>query len=97
MQFYKATEEDRHAKWKHIIERLSDFPTFDLNGKRVIRLFPLWPRDKDARFKDLRTVGAFLVSAELRDSVVQNVRITSEKGIACKLENPWMHSAISIF
>ncbi|NOU88694.1 hypothetical protein GC102_23510 [Paenibacillus sp. LMG 31460] len=210
-----GVDEDRHAKWKHIIEKLSDFPTFDLNGKRVfrlteigapwredntvqlqhifpagliglgsnpelveiarntveahggwndyngfptifpvavrvgydagtildqlrrqcvsngfpnlfiffggggieccstvpftinemlmqshervIRLFPLWPRDKDARFKDLRAVGAFLVSAELRDSVVQNVTITSEKGIACKLENPWLHSAVSIF
>lgn len=31
-------EEDKRAKWRHIIAHISDFPTFELNGKKVFRL-----------------------------------------------------------
>jgi len=55
----------------------------------VIRLFPCWPREMDARFGTLRTVGAFLISAELRSGVASGVKITSEKGRACTILNPW--------
>ena len=30
----------------------------------TIRVFPCWPKDKDAKFTDLRAQGGFLVSAE---------------------------------
>ncbi len=55
----------------------------------IIRLFPDWPRNQNARFGDLRAVGAFLVSAEWRDGAVEGVRIRSEKGRACTVQNPW--------
>ncbi|HEX7261664.1 MAG TPA: LamG-like jellyroll fold domain-containing protein [Luteolibacter sp.] len=55
----------------------------------VIRLFPCWPKDKDARFGTLRADGAFLVSAELKGGSVTNVVITSEKGGNCTVRNPW--------
>ena len=55
----------------------------------VIRLFPCWPRELDARFGTLRAVGAFLVSAELKAGVVRGVSITSEKGAPCVVLNPW--------
>ena len=55
----------------------------------VLRLFPCWPRDRDARFGTLRAVGAFLVSAELKHEVVTAVRIVSEKGKSCTVQNPW--------
>jgi hypothetical protein len=55
----------------------------------VIRLFPDWPKDKDARFDKLRAYGAFLVSAEMKGGAVQNVRIVSERGQLCTLRNPW--------
>ena len=55
----------------------------------VLRLFPCWPANQNARFVNLRAWGAFLVSAELRDGVVQSVRILSEKGGACRISNPW--------
>jgi hypothetical protein len=55
----------------------------------VIRFFPCWPKDQDARFGDLRAVGAFLISAELKGGVVCNVKITSEKGRDCTVQNPW--------
>lgn len=34
-------------------------------------------------------VGAFLGSAEWRDGAVEGVRIRSEKGRACTVQNPW--------
>ena len=55
----------------------------------VIRLFPVWPRAQDARFGGLRAVGALLVSAELKAGLVSRVRIHSEKGRDCTVENPW--------
>ncbi|MCX6876325.1 MAG: hypothetical protein NTW21_21330 [Verrucomicrobia bacterium] len=55
----------------------------------VLRFFPCWPNDQDARFGTLRTVGAFLVSAELKGGVVSGVKIVSEKGKPCTVQNPW--------
>lgn len=46
----------------------------------VIRLFPNWPADKPASFSTLRAAGAFLVSAEFADGVVQRVEVVSEVG-----------------
>ena len=55
----------------------------------VIRLFPDWPKDEDARFGDLRAVGAFLVSAEIKGGQIGAVKIRSEKGMDCAVVNPW--------
>jgi hypothetical protein len=55
----------------------------------VIRLFPNWPKDKDAGFDKLRAHGAFLVSAELQGGTIQNVHLVSERGQPCTLRNPW--------
>ena len=55
----------------------------------VIRFFPVWPQEQNARFGNLRAVGAFLVSAERKDGVVRGVKIRSEKGRACTIQNPW--------
>ncbi|MCW3109182.1 MAG: hypothetical protein JWQ09_3688, partial [Segetibacter sp.] len=41
----------------------------------TIRLFPNWPKDKDASFHNLRGAGAFLVSATQKSGVVQEVKI----------------------
>jgi len=55
----------------------------------VLRVFPVWPREKPARFARLRAPGAFLVSAALRDGAVQSLVIESERGRECRLLNPW--------
>ena len=55
----------------------------------VIRFFPVWPKAQDARFGNLRAMGAFLVSAELKGGLVSGVRLQSEKGRACTVQNPW--------
>jgi hypothetical protein len=62
----------------------------------VIRLFPCWPKELDARFGTLRTVGAFLVSGELKGGVVQGVRIFSEQGGDCTLVNPWPGQKVQV-
>jgi hypothetical protein len=63
----------------------------------VIRLFPCWPMDQDARFGTLRTRGAFLVSAELKGGVVSGVKITSEKGVDGIIQNPWPDKNVRVF
>ncbi len=63
----------------------------------VLRVFTVWPKDKDASFHQLRTYGAFLVSSELKKSKVQFVKIMSEKGKTCVIENPWYPSAVRLF
>lgn len=54
-----------------------------------MRIFPVWPKNKNASFSTLRTNGAFLVSSELKDGEVSFVNITSEKGKTCNIKNPW--------
>ena len=62
----------------------------------AIRFFPCWPKDQDARFGDLRAVGAFLVSAKLKNGAVCNVTIASEKGRDCTVQNPWPGKAVRV-
>ena len=62
----------------------------------VLRFFPCWPLNQDARFGDLLAVGAFRVSATLNDGVVSGVRIVSEKGRPCLIQNPWPGRAVNV-
>ena len=55
----------------------------------TIRLFPNWPLDKDAEFRNLRAAGAFLVSAVLKNGKVEQIDIFSEAGGILKLILPW--------
>lgn len=85
----------------HGIENCSTLPNtinemLLMSHKGVLRLFPVWPKDKDARFATLRARGAFLVSAELKDGVVRHVEIHSEKGRACTLINPWPGRSVTV-
>lgn len=62
----------------------------------IIRVFPNWPSNKDAKYKDLRAYGAFLVSSEQKNGMVTYIRITSERGRKCKIENPWKGKKVLI-
>ena len=55
----------------------------------VIRLFPAWPVEKDARFVDLRAKGGFLVSSENRDGKIHHVSITATADQLLRLKNPF--------
>ena len=52
---------------------------------RILRLFPYWPEDKAAAFRDLRARGAFLVSAERIPGKRIHAKIHSLRGNPCRL------------
>ena len=51
----------------------------------TLRLFPFWPDDKKAAFRDLRARGAFLVSAEYVPGTPLRATIRSLRGNPCRL------------
>ena len=55
----------------------------------VIRVFPAWPLDKPARFRDLRAQGGFLVSAACAHGVVEPMLIQATAGGRLRLLSPW--------
>ncbi|MBV4357494.1 glycosyl hydrolase family 95 catalytic domain-containing protein [Pinibacter aurantiacus] len=63
----------------------------------VIRFFPCWPQNLDARFGSLRAVGAFIVSAEMKSGLVQHVTIVSEKGKPLTIVNPWKANKVQVY
>ncbi len=63
----------------------------------TVRLFPAIPAYwKDLSFTKLRTEGAFLVSAEMKNGKVNEVGITAEKGGEIKILNPFPGREINI-
>ncbi len=65
--------------------------------EKVLRFFPVWPKDKNARFGRLRAVGAFLVSSGYMDGQVQYAVIESEKGRDCTVVNPWPGKTVTLY
>lgn len=61
----------------------------------VIRLFPGF--SGDAQFQNIRSWGAFLISATRRSGVVTGVKIRSEKGNPCTILNPWEKQKVNVF
>ena len=83
----------------HGIENCSTVPNtvnmmLCMGHQNVLRVFGVWPRDRRARFANIRAEGAFLVSSELADGQVRYVMIRSEGGRPCVLVNPWGGKAV---
>jgi hypothetical protein len=55
----------------------------------TIRVFPVWPKDRDAAFRDLRAQGGFIVSAEQNNGQVTRLEIMSTVGGPLRLQSPW--------
>ncbi len=62
----------------------------------VIRLFPNAQGLGAASFRNLRAVGAFLVSGVWDGERVTKVRIESEKGAEARLANPWADAPVRV-
>ncbi len=63
----------------------------------IIRLFPSIPKEwKDASFNKLRAMGAFIVSAEMKDGKVKHITINPEQGGVLKIAIPEGSSIASI-
>ena len=63
--------------------------------EEVVSIFPNWT-GKDARFRDLRAYGAFLVSSSMVNGNIPSVTIKSEKGRPLIIENPWKNSKVEV-
>ncbi|MBI9015837.1 MAG: hypothetical protein JEZ07_01115 [Phycisphaerae bacterium] len=66
-------------------------------SESVIRLFPVWPRNINAQFENIRCWGAFLVSSLLVDQKIQYVKLYSEAGRECTMVNPWPEKKVDVF
>jgi len=55
----------------------------------IIRIFPAWPKEKDAKFANLRAQGGFLVSAEQCAGTVVKLEFVSTVGGKLRMLNPW--------
>ncbi len=62
----------------------------------IVRVFPVWPRGKDASFHQIRVEGAFLVSGEQKGGAVTSLTLVSEKGRDLTLQNPWKGKKVEI-
>jgi hypothetical protein len=60
----------------------------------IIRVFPAWPKEQDAKFVNLRAQGGFLVSAEQRDGEVQEVTVNCTASGRMRLLNPWPRTTV---
>ena len=60
----------------------------------VLRIFPCWPLEKWARFRDLRAKGAFLVSASCRNGKIEHLSVKSERGNPVRMEAPWPETVV---
>ena len=62
-----------------------------------IRIFPCVPESwEEAAFSSLRTEGAFIVSATMEDGVTAGVRLLSEAGNECVVQNPWPGATVTL-
>jgi hypothetical protein len=85
----------------HGIENLSTVPNtinemLCMGHQDIVRIFPVWPRTKDAMFHDIRVEGAFLVSSSLKDGQIGEVILLSEKGRPLTLRNPWPFHKVEV-
>ena len=55
----------------------------------TLRVFPCWPKNKDASFTNLRAQGGFLVSAEQKAGQIVKLEITATVGGKLRILNPW--------
>lgn len=85
----------------HGIENFSTTPNtinmmLCMSADYIIRLFPVWPKDSDACFENIRCWGAFRVSGELKNGEILPVRIVSEQGLDCTIVNPWPNQTVYV-
>src|SRR6185312_7091620 len=62
-----------------------------------LRVFPDWPKERDAYFKRLRAKGAFLVSSAQEHGKIPSVKIQSLVGGECHVVSPWPSETVTLY
>ncbi|MGV8136074.1 MAG: glycoside hydrolase family 95-like protein [Mangrovibacterium sp.] len=85
IDFRKWKFSDVYQRWKDNTYREVQ-KAFDVPYDKL----PATPADwKNVSFDQLRTYGAFLISANKENGLVRNIKIVSEKGGLIRLQNPF--------
>lgn len=61
----------------------------------VIRVFPAWPRQRNARFRQLRTQGGFLVTSSMENGKIDRIVVKSTVGGPLRIVSPWETITVS--
>ena len=86
---------DQRLSTEHqVIDGIASMFLQSVNGRLIV--FPNWEMGTDAEFFQLREDGAFLVSASVKDGVIGDVTVTSEKGAPCRVQNPWPGKGVKV-
>jgi hypothetical protein len=62
----------------------------------ILRIFPVWDRDIDCEFENLRADGAFLVSSKMKSGQIEFVKIESERGMPLTVESPYESAKVTV-
>jgi len=62
----------------------------------IVRVFPNWNHSNDASFNKLRAYGAFVISSSLKKGEIEYVKLISEKGRRCVMDNPWPDKEVQV-
>ena len=62
----------------------------------IVRFFPAWPRDKDARFDRLLAEGGYEVSAVQQDGIVENIRVKAGFAGDFRFLSPWPQTEVKV-
>ncbi len=86
---------DQRLSTEHqVIDAINAMFLQSVNGKLIV--FPNWKMDTDASFYQLREDGAFLVSSAVKTGVIGDVTVKSEKGVPCRVQNPWPGHGVKV-
>jgi len=90
---FLITDGHHAAEKTTLIETINSMMLQTLDS--TLYLFPNWIKSA-AKFTRLRAKGAFLVSADYNGTMVSNMKIFSEKGTKCYVNNPWKGNGIRV-
>ena len=80
----------RAGAWSETLGVMAPFQEMMLQSwDGAVNVFPRWPKDRDAGFRNWRAQGAFLVSAAHKGGKVVRCEILSEKGEDCLMHGDW--------
>lgn len=92
-----ATEDDNNCTYAStccVIRPIAELLLQSHDG--VIRVFPAWPRGQRARFRDLRAIGGFRLSAYTDGHAIGPILLASDAGNPATVALPWPDAVVTM-